>query len=305
MAARPIVIAHRGASGYRPEHTLAAYELAIDQGADFIEPDLVSTRDRILVARHENAIHDTTDVQTHPEFADRRITKVVDGISITGWFTEDFTAAELKTLRCRERLPGVRPANTAYDGRYAIPTFEEILELVARKNAQLGRNTGVYPETKHPAYFASLGLSLEEPLLQALKSTAVPVFIQSFEDGNLRELRGRTSLPLIQLFSAPEWTSPARLRQIRKYADGIGPEKELVIPRGSSDELGDPTALVEDAHRAGLVVHAWTFRSEAQFLPSDCREDPRREYERFFAAGVDGVFSDHPDIAVAARNALK
>lgn len=302
MARPPIVIAHRGASGYRPEHTLAAYELAIDQGADFIEPDLVSTRDRVLVARHENAIHDTTDVENHPEFASRRATKVVDGISITGWFSEDFTAAELKTLRCRERLPDIRPANTAYDGLHTIPTFEEILELMARKNAQLSRIAGLYPETKHPSYFASLGLSLEEPLLEALKSTTVPVFIQSFEAENLRELRGKTSLPLIQLFSAPSWATPARLREIREYADGIGPEKELVIPRTSTEELGEPTTLIHDAHHAGLMVHPWTFRSEEVFLPADCRGDPAREYERFFAAGVDGVFSDHPDVAVAARN---
>jgi glycerophosphoryl diester phosphodiesterase len=302
--ARPIVIAHRGASGYRPEHTLAAYELAIDQGADFIEPDLVSTRDHVLVARHENAIHDTTDVAAHPEFANRRATKVVDNVAITGWFTEDFTLAELKSLRVRERIPATRPQNVSYDGRYEVPTLQEILDLVNRRNAELGRNVGLYPETKHPAYFASLGLSLEEPLLELLNLTAAPVFIQSFEAENLRKLRGMTTHPLIQLFSTRDWTRSPRLRQVAEYAGGIGPEKRLVIPRQRSGEMEEPTRLVEDAHRAGLLVHCWTFRNEDMFLPADCRGNPLGEYERFFRAGVDGVFSDHPDTAIAARNKL-
>src|SRR3954453_10990993 len=200
-AARPIVIGHRGAPAYRPEHTLASYELAIEMGADYIEPDLVSTKDHQLVVRHENDITETTDVAQHPEFAARRTTKVIDGVSHTGWFTEDFTLAELRTLRAVERVPATRPANTAFNGLFEIPTFQEVIDLARREHV------GIYPETKHPTYFDSIGLSLEEPLVAALERNGLdrrdaPVFVQSFEVGNLRELDRETKVPLVQLIDA-------------------------------------------------------------------------------------------------------
>ena len=316
---KAIVIAHRGASGERPEHTIAAYQLAIEQGADFIEPDLVLTKDGVLVARHENEISETTDVSAKPEFADRKTTKTIDGQQMTGWFTEDFTLAELKTLRAKERLPQLRKANMAYDGQFELPTFEEILEL-AKKH-----NVGVYPETKHPSYFASIGLPHEAPLLELLTKfghteKAAPVFIQSFEVGNLQALRPKTRLRLIQLMdekgspadradlSYPKMATPEGLKAVAAYADGIGPNKALVIPRSMIGNLGEPTNLVADAHKAGLAVHPWTFRRENYFLPLAQKSgiDPRgigdveSEIRAFLAAGVDGVFSDNPAQAVAA-----
>ncbi|HEX9941298.1 MAG TPA: glycerophosphodiester phosphodiesterase [Thermoanaerobaculia bacterium] len=316
---RPFVIAHRGASGYRPEHTLAAYELAIEMGADFIEPDLVATRDGALVARHENEISETTDVAERPEFASRRTTKRIDGVEVAGWFTEDFTLAEIKTLRAKERLSF---RSQDFDGRFEVPTFEEVLDLAQRKSAETGRTIGVYPETKHPTYFRSIGLPLEEPLLEALtaaghRGRSAPVHIQSFEVGNLRELWKRTDLPLIQLLDAEgepydlalagdrrtyrNLAAPAGLAEIATYADGIGPNKRLIVPADGEGRLQAPASLVDDAHRAGLVVHPWTFRGDGPFLAVDYRGDPEREYEQFFALGVDGVFSDFPDIAVLAR----
>lgn len=285
---RPLIIAHRGASGYRPEHTLAAYELAIEQGADFIEPDLVATRDGVLLARHENNIAETTDVADHPQFASRRVTKSIDGQQVTGWFTEDFTLAELKTLRARERLPRLRPQNTRYDGRLEIATFTEILDLARR------HRVGVYPETKHPSYFASIGLSLEEPLLATLRGFPFPVFIQSFESENLRKLNEMTEHPLVQLLNLQ---SSFDLREVAIYAKAIGPHKDLVIPRDASRRLTTATSLVRDAHAAGLLVHPWTFRSEDEFLPADCAGNPAEEYKRFIATGIDGLFTDYPDTA--------
>jgi glycerophosphoryl diester phosphodiesterase len=270
-----IVIAHRGASGYRPEHTLAAYELGARQRADYIEPDLVATSDGELVCRHENEISGTTDVTAHPEFADRQTRKEIDGTAYDGWFTEDFTLAELKTLRARERIPDVRPANAEHDGRYEIPTFAEVLALAE----QLG--VGVYPETKHPAYHRGLGLELEPRLVGALREATVPVFVQSFDPGSLRELPH----PRVQLAGR----GPLDVAAIAEYADAIGPAKQLV-----------DAALVDAAHAAGLQVHPYTFRAEAQFL-SGGAPDLEAELRRYFALGVDGVFSDHPDRAVAAR----
>lgn len=321
----PIVIAHRGASGERPEHTLAAYERAIVDGADFIEPDLVLTRDGVLVARHENEISGTTDVADHPDFADRRTSKTIDGASVSGWFTEDFTLAELRTLRARERLPALRPANARFDRLYTIPTFDEILQLAAAESAVRGRTIGVYPETKHPAYFASIGLPHEGPLLAALAragmtDASAPLFIQSFEVGNLQALNALTQVRLIQLVDAdagpadrPGLTpaamlSPAGLADIARYADGIGPNKSLVIARRPDGSLGASTGLVAAAHAAGLAVHPWTFRAENFFLPTGLRagDDPAArgnlsaEIDAFLAEGVDGVFSDHPAIAVEA-----
>jgi glycerophosphoryl diester phosphodiesterase len=328
----PLVIGHRGASGYRPEHTLASYRLAIDMGADYIEPDLVSTRDHVLVARHENEIGGTTDVAAHPEFADRRTTKTIDGIEVTGWFTEDFTLAELRTLRARERLPDLRPTNTAFDGLYQVPTFQEVIDLAKR------HRVGIYPETKHPTYFDSIGLSLEEPLVDTLHDNGyrgrnAPVFIQSFEVANLKELNRRTRVPLVQLLDATgrpydfvvagdprtyaDLATPEGLREIATYADGVGPNKNLIVPRDDAGNLLDPTSFVRDAHRAGLQVHPWTFRKENNFLPNDFRQgnpaspffllatgDAPGELRLFFRLGVDGLFTDHPDTAVATRHEL-
>jgi glycerophosphoryl diester phosphodiesterase len=319
----PIVIAHRGASGERPEHTLAGYRLAIEQGADFIEPDLVLTSDGILVARHENEISETTDVADHPEFAGRKTIKTIDGQKVEGWFTEDFTLAELKTLRARERLPKLR--STEYDGQFEIPTFEEILTLLVEVNKDRKTPVGVYPETKHPSYFVSIGLPHEAPLLAMLgrfgyRGRTAPVFIQSFEVGNLIDLRAKSDLPLIQLMDAgggpadrpgtsyAAMASPAGLKMIAGYADGIGPNKAMVIPRATLGRLGKPTALVRDAHAAGLKVHPWTFRRENYFLPLGDKAsinpaghgDLAGEIDAYLAAGVDGLFSDNPREAVVA-----
>ena len=323
------VIGHRGASGHRPEHTLAAYETAILQCADYIEPDLVSTKDGVLVARHENEIGGTTDVAARAEFAGRRTTKVVDGQSLTGWFTEDFTLAELRTLRAKERIPALRPANTAFDGLYEVPTFDEVLDLARRSTTCDGEPVGVYPETKHPTYFDSIGLSLEEPLVAQLRADGMDhgrsrVVVQSFETGNLRELDRHTRVPLAQLVNcsgAPydlvaagdtrtyaDLVTPRGLAGIARYADGVGLCKDVMIPRESDGSLGEPTPVIRDAHRAGLDVHGWTFRAENQFLPTEFRSstDPAAhgdlagEIRRFVAAGMDGAFSDHPDLAVAA-----
>lgn len=321
-----LVIAHRGASGERPEHTLGSYTLAIEQGADFIEPDLVLTKDGILVARHENEISETTDVAARPEFAGRKTSKTIDGQTMTGWFTEDFTLAELKTLRAKERLPQLRKANMAFDGQFEIPTFEEILELAKAESVRTGRTIGVYPETKHPSYFASIGLPHEAPLLALLEryghvDKAAPVFIQSFEVENLKALRAKTKVRLIQLMDEkgsppdrpdltyPDMATAEGLKAVAAYADGVGPNKALVIPRTLLGNLGEPTMLVRDAHRAGLAVHPWTFRRENYFLPLSAKSgiDPRgvgdveSEIRAYLATGIDGFFSDNVAEAVAAK----
>jgi glycerophosphoryl diester phosphodiesterase len=311
----PIVIAHRGASGERPEHTLAAYELAIDEGADVIEPDLVPTKDGVLVARHENEISETTDVAAHPEFASRRTRRTIDGRSQTGWFTEDFTLAELKTLRARERLPKLRPGNTAHDGRYPIPTLAEIVALAK------ARHVAVYSETKHPTYFARIGLGTDAPLVEELRaagwSTAdAPVFIQSFEVANLKRIHAMTGIRLIQLVAGeggpadaakPSYAAmltPAGLADIATYAFGIGPDKAQLW-NGEA-----PSTLVADAHAAGLRVHPWTYRAENVFLRAPFRRgdqpgahgDLSGEIEAALGLGIDGFFTDYPAIGVAARN---
>jgi len=316
-----LVIAHRGASGYRPEHTPAAYRLAAALGADYLEPDLVATLDGVLVARHENEISGTTDVADHPVFGDRKITKIVDGTAVTGWFVEDFTYAELSTLRARERMPALRAANTAYDGLEAIPTFDDVVALARQESIRLGRAIGVIPEIKHPAYFRRLGLPLEELLTERLLALGLgsnEVMIQSFEPTSLRRLSVMTNVPLVQLIdheNAPndfrrtgdgrtfaDLIGPAGLREISTYAQVVAPHKDLVIPRTYSGALGEPTRLVEHAHRAGLAVQVWTFRAERRFLPTGL--DLAGELARFSATGIDGVFADHPDVAVAAQ-ALK
>jgi glycerophosphoryl diester phosphodiesterase len=295
-----LIIAHRGASGYRPEHTLEAYALAVDQGADYIEPDLVMSRDGVLVARHENEIGATTDVAQ--KFPERRTTKVIDGVATTGWFVEDFTLAELRTLRARER---VATRSHAYDGQFGVPTFEEVLELARRKEGERGRPVGVYPETKHPSYHRSLGLSLEDALLEALARWGYtgrddPVFIQSFEEWNLRLLRRRTTMRLVRLLDARSDPSPAALATIAEYADGIGPEKSLVQPLGPAGELLEPTGLIAAAHALGLLVHPWTFRADAPYLQAAYAGDAAAELRRFASLGADGVFTDFPDVAVRA-----
>ena len=319
----PIVIAHRGASGERPEHTLAAYDLAIAQGADVIEPDLVPTKDDVLVARHENDITDTTDVAQHPEFAARRSTKVIDGETHTGWFTEDFTLAELKTLRAKERLPELRPANAAYDGRFEVPTLAEIVALAKRRSAETGRTIGLYPETKHPTYFAAIGHPTDAALVRELQaagwdSADAPVFIQSFEVANLKRLHAMTRIRLIQLIGAsgapadgaePSYAamaSPRGLRAIASYAWGVGPDKSMLWRRD-----GQPSPLVGDAHAAGLRVHPWSFRAENRFLAVPFRRgdgpaahgDMAGEIAAALAQGIDCFFTDYPATGVAVRDA--
>jgi glycerophosphoryl diester phosphodiesterase len=325
---RPIVIAHRGASGLRPEHTFSAYRLAVEQGADFIEPDLVFTQDGHMVVRHENEIGGTTDIAAHPEFAARKTAKIIDGEKVEGWFTEDFSLAELKTLRARERLPQLRPESAKYDHTDPIATFEEVVALARSESQRVGRVIGVYPEMKHPTYFASLGKPFEAPLAAKLKalgldSATAPVFVQCFEVQALKTIRPLTKARLIQLVSAEggpadrkvvtyrDMVTAAGLKQIAAYADGVGPEWTLVIPIADGG-LGAPTALVADAHAAGLAVHPWTVRAENRFLPPKLRlgTDPAAHgdvdavYRALFAAGVDGLFSDFPGLEAKVRDRL-
>ena len=308
------MIGHRGASGLRPEHTLAAYELAIEQGADFIEPDLVPTRDGVLVARHENEISETTDVADRPEFASRRTAKSIDGRQVTGWFTEDFTLEELRTLRARERLPALRPDSARLDGQFGLVTLDEILELAQRR-------VGVVLELKHAAYFASIGLPFTETLEPALSRLSRDDFIECFEPGILRHLRPGTSARLVQLIEERGWPAdvpdlsyaemitPTGLAEIATYADAIGPAKALIVPRDGEGRSLAPTRLVSDAHDAGLLVFSWTFRNENFFLPAELRRgddlrahgETEAEYRQFYELGVDAVFSDFPGAAVHAR----
>ena len=312
QTAPPLIIAHRGASGERPEHSRAAYERAIGQGADFIEPDLVMSRDGVLIVRHENGIGGTTDVAAHPEFADRRTAKTIDGVTVTGWFTEDFTLAELMTLRTRERLPDLRPANTAFDGREPILTFEEVLDIAA------AGGVGVAPELKHPSYFAALSLPMEDVFVatldrHSLTAADAPILIQCFEVGTLQRLRARIAAPLLQLVAASggpvdrpdlghaSMTTPGGLADIALYADWIGTEASLIEPAAGAE-----TALIADAHAAGLKVAAWTFRAENAFLPESDRigDDPaahgrlRQRLARFAGYGLDAAFVDQPGFVI-------
>jgi glycerophosphoryl diester phosphodiesterase len=296
-SSHPIIIGHRGASGYRPEHTLESYRLAVEMGADFIEPDLVSTKDGVLVARHENEIGGTTDVAS--KFPDRKRTATIDGQAVTGWFTEDFTLAEIKTLRARERLEF---RSHAYDGRFDIPTFDEVIDLAQRLGRESGRTIGIYPETKHPTYFRQLNLPLEDHLLASLQSHGwnareAPVFIQSFETENLRVLRHRTPVRLILLID--QQTDPiddTRLRDIASYADGVGLHTRLVIPADTDRRLLPHTDIVTRAHAAGLLVHVWTLRQEPTFLSPTYNGDFEAEFRQFRDLGVDGIFTDFPDV---------
>ncbi|WP_229074065.1 glycerophosphodiester phosphodiesterase [Actinoplanes sp. DH11] len=325
--ATPLVVGHRGASGYRPEHTLASYELAARMGADYMEPDLVITKDGVLVCRHEPEIGGTTDVASRPEFAGRKRTVSLDGVSVTGWFTHDFTLAELKTLRATERIPAIRQQNTLYDGRFEVPTFQEVLDLRKRLSKELDRDLGVFPETKHPTYFQRLGLPLEKPLVRTLRRNGLDrrgakVFVQSFEAANLRELADvhRVEVPLVFLTGAAggpfgdprsyaDYLTPVGLKELNDFVDGLGPEKSQIIPRKADGTLGTPTSLVRDAHRAGLKVMPYTFRAENSFLPAELRvgTDPSAygkaidEQITFLRTGIDGLFTDNPDVGVLAR----
>lgn len=350
---RPLVVGHRGASGHLPEHTLEAYKLAIDMGADFVEPDLVATKDGILIARHEPMLGGTTDVAERPEFASRKTTRRVDGVDTTDWFANDFTLAEIKTLRAKQSMAD---RDQSHNGRYQIPTLQEVIELAKAESAVRGRAIGIYPETKHPSFHDSLNLKLEDRLLEALAKAgwtekSSPVIIQSFETANLKYLRGKTNVRLVQLIDADsvdkdgnivlvppyaqpydfvlagdkrtykDLLSPAGLKEIRTYADGVGPWKPYLLPAKQVDKNGDgkpddlnndgkiderdrvllpPTDVIKDAHALGLFVHTWTFRSDARFLAADFSGDPAQEYRAFFALGIDGLFSDFPDAAVKA-----
>ena len=316
----------------------------MQDGVDFVEPDLVMTKDGVLVARHENEISGTTDVAQRPEFASRRTTKTIDGIAHTGWFTEDFTLAELKTLLARERIPDIRPGNTRFDGQFQIPTLDEICALVAGVQQQremtakhLGlpppKRIGVYPETKHPTYFQGLGLAMETVLVDTLHRSGYEGrdglgIIQCFEVSNLEAMRKLTDLPIVQLMEdegAPfdfvakgdrrtyrDMITPAGLAEIATYATAIGPHKSQVIPLGANERLGPPTSLISDAHAAGLQVHAYTFRAENRYLPKDLRSsadpnalgDLQRELRAYLEAGLDGFFTDHADYGVRARDAF-
>jgi glycerophosphoryl diester phosphodiesterase len=293
----PIIIGHRGASGHRPEHTLESYRLAVEMGADFIEPDLVSTKDGVLIVRHENEIGGTTDVAS--KFPDRKRSARIDGQDVTGWFTEDFTLEEIKTLRARERL---QFRSHAYDGQFEIPTFDEVIDLAQRLGREAGRTIGIYPETKHPTYFRNIMLPLEEHLLASLQSHGwntreAPVFIQSFETENLRALRHRTAVRLILLID--QQTDPiddTKLRDIASYADGVGLNTRLVIPADADRRLLTPTDIVARAHSAGLLVHVWTLRQEPTFLSPTYNGDFEAEFKQFRDLGVDGIFTDFPDV---------
>ncbi len=326
----PLVIAHRGASGYRPEHTLAAYDLAVGMGADYIEPDLVMTKDGVLVDRHEPEISETTDVDERPEFADRETTKRIDGKQVSGWFVDDFTLAELKTLRATERLPDLRQESSTFDGRYDVPTFEEVLEQRAELARGTGRNIGIIPEIKHSTYLHEEGFDPEAEVTRLVKKHKLnhrkaPLWVQSFELTALKDLRenhgyrGKSTF-LTSATGGPydlhdegttyaELTTRESMRGLSRWIDGFGPEKDQVVARTEDGSLGAPTSFVEDAHDAGLKVMPYTFRAENEFLPTDYRNgsDPA-DFGRavdealvFLRAGVDGVFCDQPDVCVEAR----
>ncbi|MFB6811556.1 glycerophosphodiester phosphodiesterase [Streptomyces sp. NPDC056387] len=331
----PLVIGHRGACGYRPEHTLGSYELALDLGADVVEQDLVPTKDGHLVCRHENEIGGTTDVADHPGFAARRTTKTVDGVAVTGWFTEDFTLAELKTLRAKERIPAVRQRNTLYDGRWDVPTFEEVLRWADREGRRRGRRIWLHVETKHPTYFRALGLGLEEPLAKLLRRYGrdgrnAPLFLQSFEPSSIQRLSRLVSAPRVVLLGAAgtrpwdfeqakdprtvtDLVKPAGLKWIAGFAQGIGPTMDLILPRDAAGRLGAPTTLVKDAHANGLVLHPYTARNENTFLPAEYRKgaDPTAygdafgAFKTYFEQGIDGIFTDNADTGLLAAEAFR
>ncbi|MEU2516200.1 glycerophosphodiester phosphodiesterase [Streptomyces syringium] len=329
---KPTVIGHRGGSGYRPEHTLGSYQFALDNGADVIEQDVVPTKDGHLVCRHENDITGTTDVASRPEFASRKTTKTVDGEAHTGWFTEDFTLAELKTLRAKERIPATRGHNTLYDGRWQVPTLEEVLKWADEQGRKRGHRIWLHIETKHPTYFRKAGLGLEERLAKLLRryrrsGRNSHTFLQSFEPGSLQRLnRLGVDCPKVLLLddlntrpwdfveakdprTVADLITPKGLKWVSGFAQGIGPWLNLIIPRDKNDKLTKPTTLVRDAHAAGLILHPYTMRNENSFLPADFRRgtDPNAygdvfgAFKTYFATGIDGIFSDNCDTAALAR----
>lgn len=329
----PIIIAHRGASGYVPEHTLGSYALAITMNADYIEPDLVMTKDKHLIARHDNELSLTTDVSRKAEFASRYRNQTVDGIEISGWFTEDFTLEEIKSLRAIERIPDIRPGNARMDGTFRIPTFQEIIDLAKSMQISQKRVIGIYPEIKHSTHFSNLGLAMEELVIETLHKNGyhgpnAPIYIQSFEVNNLKKLKTLTSLRLLQLYESNkslqpfdqaeaatnltygEMSTPQGLLEVATYAHAVGPDKSYIIPRDVNNKLGTQTSFVEDAHEAGLKVHPYTFRAENAFLPVDCQSEDRspeaigdftKEIRMYLATGIDGLFSDQPDIPAQIR----
>ncbi|XP_039745266.1 glycerophosphodiester phosphodiesterase GDPD6-like isoform X2 [Pararge aegeria] len=328
----PVIIAHRGASGYAPEHTLGSYSLAITMGADYVEPDLVMTKDRHLISRHDNELGLTTDVANHTEFADRYRTQKIDSNEVSGWFTEDFTLAEIKTLRAIERIPDIRPGNARMDGAFQVITFQEIIDLVKSLQISQRRTIGIYPEIKHSNHFKKLGLPMEELVVNTFHQNGyldsdAPVYIQSFEINNLKELKKITNLRLLQLYDSKSlepadqvllganitygsMSTPEGLAEVAKYASAVGPDKSYIIPRNADNSLGDPTSFVADAHAVGLKVHPYTFRAENTFLPEEyqsdnpskgARGDLTGELQRYIGAGIDGLFSDQPDIPLRIR----
>lgn len=331
----PLILGHRGAAGERPEHTLTGYRLAVAEGADFIEPDLVMTKDGVLIDRHENEIGATTDVAAHREFADRKTTKTIDGRKVTGWFSEDFTLAEIKTLRARERLPELRKANTAYDGKDQVLTFQEVIDIARTEGAKAHRTVGVYAELKHPTYFKGIGLPMEATFVKVVRLNKLdrrdaPFYFQCFELTPLRAVRGMMNVKttfLMDNAGAPadlvaagdrrtyaDLAKPAELKAMAPFVDGIGPSTDLIVPRDANGASLPPTTLVADAHAAGLAVHPFTFRAENAFLPLELRQvkqgeltdpaahgDLHRQFLQYFRMGVDGVFTDFPDLGVAAR----
>ena len=308
----PAVVAHRGASGHRPEHTLDAYRTAIRMGVDDIELDLVATRDGVLVARHDLELSATTDVADRPGLAHLCRTRVVDGLEQHGWFVQDLTLPELKTLAARERMPGTRPGNTAYDGAEGVPTLTEVLAMVGAESVRRGRPVGVALELKHAAHHDAVGLPLDVPLLRELTRQGLDhpwarVALMSFEAPVLQRLAERTRLPVVQLLDRGHAVTPDELDRIDEYADGLGAHRSLVLPRDRDGAIGAPSSLVRDAHRRGLTVHAWTVRAENRFLPTNLRRgsapdapgDMAGEVRALLAAGVDGVITDHPEEALS------
>lgn len=332
-AATPIVFGHRGAAGYRPEHTAMGYRLGAQLGADYLEPDLVPTKDGQLVDRHEPEISQTTDVASHPEFASRKRTVTIDGVAATGWFTFDFTLSELRTLRAVERIPAIRQHNTIYNGIDRIPTLQEDITQVKALSKEYHRTIGIVPEIKHSTFFSSIGLPMEDRVLKVLRRNgldrahpALPTVIQSFEVGNLQYLHRHSRIPLVQLTSATgapadfvakgdprtyaDITSPAGLKQVARYATWLGPDKAQIVPLdATTGKMKEPTSLVSDSHRAGLKVVPYTFRDENTFLPADFKSDANpadygdalAEDTVFYSLGIDGIFTDNADTAVLAR----
>ncbi|KIF73589.1 glycerophosphodiester phosphodiesterase [Streptomyces sp. 150FB] len=327
----PTIVGHRGTAGYRPEHTLGSYELALEMGAHVIEQDLVPTKDGHLVCRHEPDITATTDVADHPEFAARRTTKSIDGVSTTGWFTEDFTLAEIKTLRAKERIPANRQRNTLYDGHWQVPTYEEVLRWADDEGRRRGKPIWLYTETKHPTYFRSIGLGLEERFAKLLRRYGrdhkdAPIFLQSFEPSSMQRMAHLVSAPRVVLLDAANTTpwdfkvagdtrtvadlvKPAGLKWMASFAQGIGPTLDLIIPKDASGKLTKPTTLVRDAHAQGLILHPYTMRNENTFLPADFQRgtDPNAygdafgAFKVYFETGIDGIFTDNADTGLLAR----